>query len=165
MGEIQTPFDRYHGHVLADWIDFNGHFNAGFYAVAFDDAIISFFSFLGMTESHRKGHNVTTFGLETHITYERELKLDDPIRITGQLLDHDAKRLHGIQLMYHGETGELAATSEFISMHVARATRRSCPMAPELLARVADVARAHQRLPHPPQVGRVIGVRAGQPSG
>ncbi|MGI9658992.1 MAG: thioesterase family protein [Gaiellaceae bacterium] len=165
MNAIPAPFDDYRRHVLPEWIDFNGHFNAGFYAVVFDDAIMSFLAFLGLTDSHRDRHNVTTFGLEAHITYERELKLDDPIRITGQLLDHDAKRIHGIQMMYHDESGELAATSEFISMHIDRETRRSAPMAPELLARLSDVANAHSELPRPAQVGRVIGVASGRPGG
>ena len=164
MGRIAAPFDDYQDCVRPEWIDFNGHFNAGFYAVVFDEAITPFLSFLGLTDEHRKRFNVTTFGLEAHITYERELKLADPIRVSAQLLDHDARRLHGIQLMYHGDTGELAATSEFISMHIDRATRRSSPMAPELLERVAAVAAAHAQLARPPQVGRVIGVGSGRPS-
>jgi acyl-CoA thioester hydrolase len=165
MDDIQTPFDEYRARVIPEWIDFNGHFNAGYYAVVFDEAIMPLLTFLGMTDEHRERHGVTTFGLEAHITYERELVLDDPIRVTGQVLDYDTKRIHGIQLMYHGDTGELAATSEFISMHIDRSARRSSPMAPELLERVAAVASAHSVLPRPPQVGRVIGVSSGRPGG
>ena len=163
--EIQCPFEGFEARILPEWIDFNGHFNAGHYAVVFDEAIMPLLSYLGLTEEHRKRHNVTTFGLEAHITYERELVLDDPIRVSGHVLDHDAKRIHGIQMMYHAETGALAATSEFISMHIDRATRRSAPMAPELLERVSAVAQAHRTLDRPPQVGRVIGVGSGRPSG
>ena len=165
VDDIQCPFDGFSARIRPDWIDFNGHFNAGYYAVVFDEAIMPLLAYLGLTEEHRERHNVTTFGLEAHITYERELVVDDPIRVTGQILDHDAKRIHGIQMMYHAETGELAATSEFISMHIDRATRRSAPMAPELLSRVSAVAEAHRSLERPPQVGRVIGVRSGRPSG
>ncbi len=32
------------------------------------------------------------FALENHITYQRELKLSDPLRVTLQLLDHDEER-------------------------------------------------------------------------
>ncbi len=148
---------------MPEWIDFNGHFNAGFYVVAFDEAITSFLSFLGMTREHRKRHDVTTFGLEAHITYQHELKVDDPFRVTGQLLDHDSKRIHGIQMMYHGETGGLAATSEFINLHVSYETRRGCPMAPALRERLAAVAAVHDELERPPQVGRVIGLDSGRP--
>ena len=162
MNNVQTPFDEFRGRVAPDWIDFNGHLNAGYYAVVFDEAIMPFLTFLGLTNTHRRHYNVTTFGLETHITYARELMLDDPIRVTGQLLDYDAKRIHGIQIMYHDATGELAATSEFLSIHIDRSTRRSASMAPELLERVATIARAHKVLEPPPQVGRVIGVSAGR---
>ena len=164
MSDVQTPFDEFRAEVVPEWIDFNGHFNAGYYAVVFDEAIMPFFTFLGLTDEHRQRHNVTTFGLEAHIVYARELMLGDPIRVTGQLLDHDAKRIHGMQFMYHGDTGELAATSEFVSMHIDRATRRSAPMAPELLERVEVVASAHARLDRPPQAGRVMGVAAGPPT-
>ena len=163
VDDVPTTFDQYRARVLPEWLDFNGHFNAGYYAVAFDLAVYPWLEFLGLTDEHRERHDATTYGLEAHITYERELGLDDQIRITTQLLDHDEKRVHAIHLMYHATTDDLIATNEFISMHITRSLRRSSPMAPELLSRVAAVAAAHSRLPIPPQVGRVIGLRAGRP--
>ena len=164
VNPIQSPFDEFQAQIVPEWIDFNGHFSAGFYAVVFDEAIVSFLSFLGLTQEHRKKYNVTTYGLESHITYENELILNDPIRITGQLLDHDAKRLHGIQMMYHAETNKLAATRELLSIHIDRSKRRSAPMEPELLERVTAVQRAHNALPRPSQVGRTISIKSGPPS-
>ncbi len=163
MSDVQTPFDIYRARVVPDWIDFNGHFNAGYYAVVFDLAVYPWFEFLGLTQEHRERHDATTYGLEAHITYERELVLDDPIRVTTQLLNHDEKRTHAIHLMYHGDTDALVATNEFISIHMTRSTRRSSPMTPALLERVARVGAAHARLARPPQVGRVISIRAGRP--
>jgi hypothetical protein len=32
------------------------------------------------------------------VLYERELKEGDPLRVTSQLIDADAKRLHSLQL-------------------------------------------------------------------
>lgn len=164
MDDIPAPFDVFRAEVLPEWIDFNGHFNAGYYAVAFDLAVYPWLEFLGLTPEHRRRHDATTYGLEAHITYERELNLGDPIRVTTQLLGHDAKRIHAIHLMYHGTSGALVATNEFISIHITGATRRSSPMAPELLERVGLVAESHARLPRPPQVGRVIGLRSGRPA-
>jgi len=42
-----------------------------------------------------------------HITYQREVKEGDRLRITTQLIDFDAKRMHFIQCMYHAEHGFL----------------------------------------------------------
>ncbi|MEL6984142.1 MAG: thioesterase family protein, partial [Actinomycetota bacterium] len=99
-----------------------------------------------------------------HITFEREMNLGDPIEIRSILLDWDAKKFHYINLMYHGTEGWLAATNELLSMHISQETRRSAPMAPEVQERLAAIHDAHRALPIPPQVGRVIGVKAGRAS-
>jgi acyl-CoA thioester hydrolase len=62
--------------------------------------------------------------------------------------------------MYHAAAGYLAATNELMSLHVSRQTRRGAPMAPEILERLGRVRSAHEALPRPPQVGRVIGLAA-----
>jgi acyl-CoA thioester hydrolase len=66
--------------------------------------------------------------------------------------------------MYHAAAGYLAATNELMSLHVSRATRRASAMAPEILTRLAEVQRAHDALPRPPQAGRAIGL-ANRPRG
>ena len=85
-----------------------------------------------------RAHDVTTFCLEAHVTYHREVREGDPLRFTTHLLGHDAKRLHYIHAMYHATEGYLAATNELMSLHVSRATRRGAPMAPAVLARLAE---------------------------
>jgi acyl-CoA thioester hydrolase len=60
--------------------------------------------------------------------------------------------------MYHASEGYLAATNELMSLHVSRATRRASAMAPEVLARLAVVQKAHDALSRPPQAGRTIGL-------
>ncbi len=45
-----------------------------------------------------------------------------------------------------------------MSLHVSQDTRRGAAMADEVLARLARIQAAHDRLPRPPQVGRVIGL-------
>ena len=68
-----------------------------------------------------------TFVLEAHVTYDREVKQDDHLRITIQILDHDAKRIHYMHLMYHGSEGYLAATNELMLMNIDYETRKSAP--------------------------------------
>jgi acyl-CoA thioester hydrolase len=99
------------------------------------------------------------FTLEAHITYDQEVKLGDPLRITSQILDWDAKRIHFFHQMYHAEQGYLAATNEQIMLHVGYHTRRSAPWADEVGQRIAIMGNVHRTLPRPPQVGRVIGLQ------
>jgi acyl-CoA thioester hydrolase len=47
-----------------------------------------------------------------------------------------------------------------MSLHVNLETRRSAPMAEDVLARLAQVLSEHETLPMPSQVGRRIGLDA-----
>lgn len=159
---IPTPFVGLRTEIKPEWIDHNGHFNAGYYFVVFDDSVTDWMAFVGLDPAHREAKNVTTFTVETHITFERELSEGDPIEIRTQLLAWDPKKFHFINFMHHETEGWLAATNEVLSMHISQASRRSAPMAPEVQARLADIAAAHAVLDVPPQVGRVIGIDAGR---
>jgi acyl-CoA thioester hydrolase len=158
---IEAPLDRYRDVVRPQWIDSNHHMNMGYYLVVFDLATDEFMRWVGLGAEHRRTHGVTTFCLEAHVTYAREVREGDPLRFTTQLLSFDAKRLHYIHCMFHATDGYLAATNELMSLHVALETRRGAAMAPDVLTRLAAIREAHGRLPRPPQVGRVMGLGAG----
>jgi len=157
MPAPETPFVPPGVRVRPEWIDYNGHMNVGYYHVAFDDASTPFFHWLGLSPEYRSHHQVTTFALETHLNFLREVKLGEPLRFAARLLSHDAKRIHFLMEMFHAEQGFLAATYESLSMHVDMRTRRTAPMGPQLLERMEAVMRAHAVLPRPWQVGHVIG--------
>jgi acyl-CoA thioester hydrolase len=161
VSEPAAPFDVFRAVVRPEWIDHNQHMNMGYYLVVFDLATDEFLRWAGLDQAHRAARDVTTFALEAHVTYHREVRGGDPLRFTTLLLGHDAKRIHYIHAMYHGTEGYLAATNELLSLHVDRRTRRGAPMAPEVLARLARIQAAHDALPRPPQAGRRIGLDAG----
>jgi acyl-CoA thioester hydrolase len=158
MSDLAAPLDRYRDVVRPEWIDHNQHMNVGYYLVVFDYATDEFFAWVGLDAAHRAARAVTTFCLEAHVTYHREVRAGTPLRFTTQLLGHDAKRLHYIHAMYHADEGWLAATNELMSLHVSRDTRRAAPMAPEIQTRLAAIQRAHDALGRPPQAGRAIGL-------
>ena len=160
LDEVAAPFDRYRDVVRPEWIDHNRHMNVGYYLVVFDFATDEFFRWVGLDEAHRRTRQVTTFCLEAHVTYHREVRAGDPLRFTTRLLDFDDKRLHYFHEMWHGSPGHLVATNELMSLHVSEATRRAAAMAPAILERLAAIKTAHAALPRPPQVGRVMGLGA-----
>ncbi len=155
---IAAPLALYESHVRPEWIDYNGHMNVAYYVLVFDHASDAFFDFIGIGESYVEQHGHSLFALETHVTYRRELRAGDPIRITTQLLGFDQKRVHYIQNMYHAAEGHLAATSELLGLHVDLAARRSAPLPADAVARLAAVRKAHAELTVPPEVGRVMGL-------
>ena len=153
------PFSGASAVVRPEWIDYNGHMNVGYYHVAFDVAAEDFFQFLGFTPGFRHEHGVTTFALESHLNFLREVKEGDALRFEARLLDHDAKRIHFYQEMFHATGGYLAASCESLSACVSQATRRTAPIPAVLAERLASVKSAHAALPRPWQVGHVISAR------
>jgi acyl-CoA thioester hydrolase len=164
MTQLPAPFEAYRDVVRPEWIDHNQHMNMGYYLVVFDYATDAFLAWAGLDAAHRHAHGVTTFCLEAHVTYHREVRAGDPLRFTTLLLGHDAKRLHYLHAMYHADHGYLAATNELMSLHVSERSRRGAPMAPEILARLGRIQAAHDARPRPPQAGRRIGLDA-RPAG
>ncbi|MFP6747684.1 MAG: thioesterase family protein [Alphaproteobacteria bacterium] len=157
---IPAPLDQFSATVKPEWIDHNGHMNMGYYMVVFDFATDEFMEFVQLTRAHREKYQVTTFSLEGHITYNREIGAGAPLRFTTRLLDFDAKRLHYIHHMYHAGEGYLAATNELMSLHISQETRRSAPMKPDILNRLAAIKQAHGVLPENPHTGRIIGLKS-----
>jgi acyl-CoA thioester hydrolase len=145
--------------VKPEWLDYNGHMNAGYYAVAYNEAIEHFLEKIGLGEHLVREGIGTAFALECHITYLRELHEGDLIRITAQLLDYDEKKFHFFLRMHHVEKGFLAATYEQISLFVDFKTRRAAPIPISALENLKRMHEAHRALPKPPEVGRVIGMR------
>lgn len=156
---IESPFRKGRAVVQPEWIDNNGHMNVGYYLLAFDNAAAEFFPWLGLTQQVRAQYHSSSFALESHLSFLRELRLGDPIRFESRLLGFDHKRFHFYQEMFHETEGYRAAAYESISSHMDMRTRRTAPMPEVLTRRLTEVMAEHGKLPRPPQVGHVISTR------
>lgn len=143
----------------AGWIDYNGHLNMAYYNVLFDRGVDHVYDLLGIGAEYVRKEAGSCFTMEVHLNYLSELTLNDPVSVTLQLIDYDAKRLHFFQTMTNRNTGDLAATSEQLALHVDMVSRRSAPFPGPILARIASLHDAHRHLPRPEMLGRVIGIR------
>lgn len=157
--DLHAPFDRHRTVVPPEWIDLNGHMNVGYYVVAFDDATGTLCDQFGLGWDYTRSNIGTTFVLEAHVTYDREVKAGDPLSFRTQLLDFDVKRLHYIHMMSHAVEGHLVATNELMLMNIDLRTRRSSPWPDWAFERIQKMAAAHAALSRPAQVGRLIGIR------
>ncbi len=155
------PLDLYRTQVQAEWIDYNGHMNLAYYVLVFDRATDVLFDRLGIGEAYRRATDRSTFVLEAHLTYEREVKEAEPLRVTTQLIDADRKRLHLFHTMYHGEAGHRLATNEVLTLHVDLAGPRSVAFPQAQRQAIEALLAEHRNLPRPEQLGRVIGIRRG----
>ncbi len=146
--------------VQPEWIDYNGHMNVAYYVLAFDLAVDEIFNLIGLSERYREESGFSSFAIESHVTWQRELHLGDPLLVTVQFLAFDGKRVHTIYHMYHAEEGYLAATSEWLQMSIDMRIRRSAPFQPEVADKIAALVERHRALPWPSEVGRVMGVKS-----
>ena len=158
MPQPQGLFDEYRDVVRSEWIDYNGHLNVGCYSLAFDYSTDAFLDALGLDAPGRERLGVTTFTLESHLTYQREVVEAEKLRFTTQLLGFDQKRIHYFHTMIRERDGEISATNELMSLHVSTETRRTTPFHPEVLDRILEFSEVHSALPRPPEVGQVIGL-------
>ncbi len=154
-----TPFDCPTREIEQDWIDYNGHLNMAFYNVLFDQALDHVFDQIGVGVDYVKQAGGSYFVLEAHVCYLNELNLGDPVEITYQLLDWDAKRLHLFGRMFHAASHSLAATSEQLLLHIDMTSRKSAPVSDMLQNRLGDLLACHSKLPMPQQAGRPMGIR------
>ena len=141
--------------VEPTWIDYNGHLNMAYYNVLFDRAVDEVFELLGCGADYVK-RGFSTFTAEVHVRYLRELTEDDPVRVTFQLLDYDAKRMHYFEQLFHAEEGWVSATSENMSLHVDMGKKKVAPFPTEVTRRLIQMKASHGQLPRPEAAGRSV---------
>ena len=105
--------------VIKDWIDYNDHMNVSYYLLMFDvygaETLNNIFK---MGEHSAKTTGMSTMVVETNITYDGELKLDDEVDINLTYFDHDKKRLQYKMEMIHKQKKYLASTIEILALYV-----------------------------------------------
>ncbi|MFZ5790695.1 MAG: thioesterase family protein [Pseudomonadota bacterium] len=155
---IEAPFVVEGLAVRPEWIDSNGHLNIAYYLRAFDLAFDRVYERLGFSHDMIERRRASTFAAEMHLSFRRELFAGQPLRITTQLVDFDAKRCHLIQAMYHAEEGFLAATVEWLVLYIDMTKRKVAVMPDGLQRHLARVLAAHRELPLPGEIGRRIAI-------
>ena len=156
---IPAPLALYTTTVRPEWLDYNRHMTEGYYGVVFGDTTDAFMDFIGLHAEYRQKTQCTIYTIETHTYFLQELKANNPLRLTPQLLAFDAKRLHVFHHMYQADEGYLAATMEAMLLHVNHEPR-VVAMPPDVLSRAKATLKAHAGLPRPPQAGRSIAMPA-----
>ncbi len=156
---MPAPFVSSVMRVEPGWIDHNGHLNMAYYNVLFDRAVDEVYELLGLGPRYLETVHCSTFTAEVHVRYLRELLVDAPVRVSFQLLDFDAKRMHYFEALHHAE-GWLSATSENMALNVNMKAKKTAPFPDDVLARLGRMKAAHDKLPLPDGVGRRIAMKS-----
>jgi len=106
------------GRVKSEWADYNRHMNLAYYIHLFDVAWETLLEKFHIGEESAINQKRTTFAVESHTTYDKEVKVGDEVDLNILFLDHDKKRLVYKLEMLHKEEQYLAATTEVCSLYV-----------------------------------------------
>jgi len=156
--EFPAPFVSSVMRIEPQWIDYNGHLNVAYYNVLFDRAVDEVYEPLGLGPDYLKQHKHSTMVAETHVRYLREVHEGDPLRVTVQLLDYDAKRIHLFEQLVHATENWVSATSESMTLHVDMTAKKVAPFPDSVLRALERMKAAHAQLPWPEAAGRKVAI-------
>ena len=99
------------------------------------------------------------FTVETHIRHLDEVRVNEQVYTTTQVLAGEGKKMHLFHHLFH-ESGRLLATGEHMLLHVSLETRSACLPLENVQASLKRYASLHANLPTPEGTGRAVGQSA-----
>jgi len=112
------------GRIKSEWTDYNGHMNLAFYIHLFDGSWEVLLERFNIGKESAINQKRTTFAVESHTTYDMEVKVGDEVDLNLLFLDFDKKRLVYKLEMIHKKEKYLASTTEVCSLYVDLNSRR-----------------------------------------
>ena len=104
--------------IIKEWTDYNNHMNLSYYILVFDKAAEKMLSNFIMGEEAAINTNRSTMVVETHTTYNNEIKEGQEVDIYLSYCDHDKKRLHYKLEMYEKSKNVLSSTTEVLALYI-----------------------------------------------
>ena len=104
--------------IIKEWTDYNNHMNLSYYILVFDLGAEVILSKFKMGEHSAKTTKKSTMVVETHTTYNQEVKEGDEVDVYLSHFDHDNNRLHYKLEMYDKAKNTLSATTEVLSLYI-----------------------------------------------
>jgi acyl-CoA thioester hydrolase len=102
-----------------------GHMNVMWYAGKFDEACWQLLSMLGLHPSRFAQDGTGMAAVEQHTQYRRELHAGDAVTVQSALLEVKDKSIHMLHKMVHDASGEVAATTVVVAVHLDATIRRA----------------------------------------
>ena len=129
--------------VIKEWTDYNGHMNMSYYVLIFDNAAEVMLTRFKMGRNFVQNDKRSTFAVETHTTYDQEVKLGEEVEVHLTFFDHDKKRIHYRASMFHKEKKYLAATTEVLSLYIDLNKRKVAEFEPEKIVIMDDFIKSN----------------------
>ena len=104
--------------IKKEWTDYNNHMNMAYYVLVFDQLWEIVLAKFKMGEVSAKTTQMSTMVVETHTTYNNEVKEGEEVEINLTFFDHDKKRVHFKMEMIEKSSKKLSATLEMLSLYI-----------------------------------------------
>ena len=104
--------------IINEWTDYNNHMNLSFYIMIFDMGAEQILSKFQMGEQSAKSTKKSTMVVETHTTYNNEVKENDDVEVHLSYFDHDKKRIQYKLEMYEKSKNILSSTTEVLALYI-----------------------------------------------
>jgi acyl-CoA thioester hydrolase len=129
----------YRGTVYPWHCDQVGHMNVMWYVGKFDEATWNLFLRAGITPRYLREHRRGMAAVDQHIEYRRELHAGDVVAIRSEVLEIEGRKIRFRHEMTNEETGEIAAVTTLLGVHMDTVARRACRFPPEIVARARQL--------------------------
>ena len=140
----------YRGTVYPSQCDHMGHMNVMWYVGTFDEASWQFLATIGFTPSRLRAEGRGLAAVEQHIEYKRELHAGDVVTIRTELLEVRDKTIRFVHEMRNDDTGEIAATTVLVGVHLDMASRKACRLPADVRERaILRLAEGGNLVPRP----------------
>ena len=129
----------YRGSVYPWQCDHMNHMNVMWYAGKFDEASWHMLASLGLSRTRFRTEGIGMVAVEQHVTYKRELHAGDILSIRSTVTEVKDKALQLLHEMRNDETGELAATTTIVALHIDSHARKARSLPNDVRSRALSI--------------------------
>jgi len=109
------------------------------YTGKFDEACWQLLAILGLHPSRFAQDATGMAAVEQHIQYKRELHAGDAITIKSALLEVNEKSIHMLHKMVHDASGDVAATTVVVGIHIDAKIRKAIQLPEDVRERAIEI--------------------------
>jgi len=139
---MRTQHLTYRGTVYPWHCDHVGHMNVMWYVGKFDEATWNLFHQIGITPGYLREQQRGMAAVDQHIEYKRELKAGDVVTVYTEILELHDKKIRFRHEMRSGDgggkTGEVAAVTTLLGVHMDTQVRKSCAFPPAIIQQMQE---------------------------
>ena len=129
----------YRGIVYPWHCDHVGHMNVMWYVGKFDEATWNLFLQAGITPGYLRANQRGMAAVDQHIEYRRELRAGDAVTIRSEILEIEGRKIRFRHEMRNEESGEVAAVTTLLGVHMDTQARKACPFPAEVVVRAREL--------------------------